>query len=411
MNPPLRPESDEGYFEIIDGPANDVSYTITGGTTNFGSRYAPPSTGQSLFGDIDDVLMFTSRSSGEPFIGKLSTSPTGTTEPQSAEIIYFVVANGPVIDPTTTPPTRLCTLYRRVLLIAPGITSASSPAIPAASNNFCDLNDLSVRFSTTAGSTPTFMVANSMGDLTKRENRFAHYGTAYPGIFPFDVQTTVPAATATLAATQPNVDATLLPLNNAGRLGDDVLLTNVLAFDVQVFDPNAPIYTPAGIAVDPRDAGYSAQYHGTPVSYGAYVDLGFGIGYPSGPFPVFYNTPNGGIRPVLPAGGTLGLTPVLPVAAQNTVYGGSPFSTAYTYDTWSLHYENDGIAQNASHAADTGTNGLDDDGSGIVDDLPEFDTQPPFAAKLRGVRVTVRVYEPNSQQVREITVVQDFLPE
>ena len=113
---------------------------------------------------------------------------------------------------------------------------------------------------------------------------------------------------------------------------------------------------------------------------------------------------------MLPAGGTLGLTPILPVLAQNKVYGVSPWS-AYTYDTWSLHYENDGVQENVAHIADGGTNGLDDDGNGIVDDLPEYDTQPPFAAKLRGVRITVRVYEPSSQQVREISVVQDFLPE
>jgi hypothetical protein len=30
---------------------------------------------------------------------------------------------------------------------------------------------------------------------------------------------------------------------------------------------------------------------------------------------------------------------------------------------------------------------------------------------LRGIRVTIRVYEPASQQVREVVVVQDFLPE
>ena len=47
----------------------------------------------------------------------------------------------------------------------------------------------------------------------------------------------------------------------------------------------------------------------------------------------------------------------------------------------------------------------------IVDDIGEFDTLPPYSAPLRGVRITVRGYEPGSQQVREITVVQDFLPE
>ena len=282
MNPPLRPESDEGYFEIIEGPANDVAYTIGTGITIFGSRAAaiapttPPN--QPLFGDIDDVLMFTVRSRGEPFVGKLSTSGSGTYESQSAEVIYFVVANGPIIDPTTTPPTQLCTLYRRVLLIAPGITSSSTPAIPAASANFYDTNDLSARF-TNVGS--AVMVANSLGDLTKRENRFAHID-AYPATFPYNATTAAPTGPPGL----PTSNAILGPLTGV-RIGDDVLLTNVLAFDVQVWDPNAPVYTSTGVAVDPRDQGYFAAYGSPPPSYGAYVDLGYGIGYlPTGAVPV-----------------------------------------------------------------------------------------------------------------------------
>ena len=35
--------------------------------------------------------------------------------------MYFCVQNGPIIDATTTPPTRLYTLYRRVLLVSPGL--------------------------------------------------------------------------------------------------------------------------------------------------------------------------------------------------------------------------------------------------------------------------------------------------
>ena len=92
-------------------------------------------------------------------------------------------------------------------------------------------------------------------------------------------------------------------------------------------------------------------------------------------------------------------------------------SPGYIYDTWSLHYENDGVAQNSTVGyMDLATNGLDDAGpsgaaDGIVDNLAEYETLPPFAAPLRGIRVIVRAYEPGSQQVREISVVQDFLPE
>jgi hypothetical protein len=86
-------------------------------------------------------------------------------------------------------------------------------------------------------------------------------------------------------------------------------------------------------------------------------------------------------------------------------------SLSYTYDTWSMHYENNGINDDGDMTIDEGTNGLDDDANGIVDDANEMETQSPFAAQLRGVRITIRVYEPSSQQVRQMTVVGDFLPD
>ncbi len=81
-----------------------------------------------------------------------------------------------------------------------------------------------------------------------------------------------------------------------------------------------------------------------------------------------------------------------------------------------MHYENNGIDDDGAvgNAIDQGTDGLDDSMvgvAGIVDDIGEFETQPPFAAQLRGIRVTIRVYEPSSQQIRQVTVVGDFLPD
>jgi hypothetical protein len=59
---------------------------------------------------------------------------------------------------------------------------------------------------------------------------------------------------------------------------------------------------------------------------------------------------------------------------------------------------------------DTGTNGFDDDNNGVVDDPGEMETSAPYPAPLRGIQVKIRVFEPDSRQVREVTVVQDFLP-
>ncbi len=385
MNPPLRPESDEGYFEIIEGINNDANY---GGMTRNGA---------SLYGDVDDYLAFTVRSRGEPFVGKLAGA---AAESQIAEVLYFLAPsvdaslnpNGTIMDATQSPPTRLFTLYRRVLLVYPVMGTQTS------STNFYDNNDISVRLQEVLpvplGGRTFNVVQNTLGDLTKRENRFSHYGyaTTFPSPFPFTLfvpTTALPKPTGWPTSTVNLVTSNqfLAPMT-APRLGDDVILTNVLAFDVQAFDPGAPIYLSGGVAVEPRDAGF-ASMTGASSAYGAYADLGW--------------TPPSGFTP----------SPGNPPLFNGAPSTRSGITTRpYIYDTWSLHYENDGVLQlSPTGIADAGTNGLDDDSNGIVDDLPEYDTLPPYPAKLRGVRITVRVYEPSSQQVREITVVQDFLAE
>jgi hypothetical protein len=397
MNPPLRPENDEGYLEIIEGPLSDSSFT----TPN-----------QSLFGDIDDVLMFTMRSRGAPFTGKFNDAGNvRMIESPVAEVIYFLAqdinAPPPIIDATSAPaPTRLYTLYRRLLLVAPA-------AVPALNANFFDENDLSVHFDSV---TPK-LVSNTLGDLTKRENRFAHYGTPPTyGDFPFLVDRTMiptmpPAAMLTpFTAAVPgglNSNAHLAPFTGV-RIGDDVLLNNVLSFDVQVFDPGAPVFpddpTTPSTALEPSDPGWQSKASdwmgagypllgsgntNAPVGLGAYVDLGYGVGVPLVPPPSW----------------------PLPLALVPNPKSKLP-APPYIYDTWSLHYENDGVDQDGALGPDAGTNGLDDPPSnGIVDDIDEFDTLPPYSVPLRGLRVKIRVYEPSSQVVREAIVVQSFLPE
>ena len=79
------------------------------------------------------------------------------------------------------------------------------------------------------------------------------------------------------------------------------------------------------------------------------------------------------------------------------------------YDTWSFHYEHDGQSQRGGGSGDGGTDGLDSGGSG-VDDAGERETAPPYPIPLRGLQIKVRCYEPNSRQVREVTVVKEFSP-
>ena len=157
------------------------------------------------------------------------------------------------------------------------------------------------------------------------------------------------------------------------RQGEDIVLTNVLAFDIRVFDPRAPLNDTGVTTVDPGDPGYTS---GSSASVnGAYVDLGSGV-------------------------------------AGTTLMGNATAKSKLTriYDTWSTHYEFNGIDEDNTGVADQGTNGIDDNSNGIVDDATEQETAPPYPVALRGVEVRIRVYEPASRQVRQVTVRHTFVP-
>lgn len=288
-NPWCRPENNLGYFEYIEGPIVG-SVNVVDPVTN---------AAEPMLGDYDDVLMFTTRSSGRPFVGR---SGAGTIQSDVAEVAWFVRKN---------PNTNMFTLYRRMLLVAPGASVSGTD---------CDVSK--------PEGTST---ANTLGDLTKRECRFAHNTTTFP-----------------FAAVSP-----LPTLSDTNQMrADDVVLTNVIGFDVKAWDPGA----------------------------GAYVDLG-------------------------------GTTPVAAVtfAGNGQPNSGLATGTTRVYSTWPTHYEYVGTSANDSQAG-RAVNGFDDDNNGIIDDANELITAPPYPYPLRGIQVKIRVFEPDSQQVREVTVVQDFLP-
>ena len=54
---------------------------------------------------------------------------------------------------------------------------------------------------------------------------------------------------------------------------------------------------------------------------------------------------------------------------------------------------------------------LDDDSEDGVDDPKERETSPPYPVPLRGLQVKIRVYEPDSQTVRQATVTSSFIPQ
>ena len=163
------------------------------------------------------------------------------------------------------------------------------------------------------------------------------------------------------------------------------MLTNVLAFDVRVFDPKAQSKINGTTVLYPTDPGYSG---GTD---------------PTGPIVAPATTgPFLGVKGCFIDLGQANLSTILSKAAA------SKSGLTSTYDTWSTHYESDGNDDDGDGAIDEGTDGLDSDGDNMPDELDEAEKPPPYAVPLSGIEILIRCYDPISQQVRQITVRQVF---
>ena len=339
VRPWLRPADGHGYFEYFEGPMHDRR---------------TPGNNDSIVGDIDDIIMFTARSELEPFRGRFNG---GVITSREAEIIIWARwddadGNGQV------DPEEQVTVHRRVLLVRPDLTL---PAVSLA--NFYQANDVSARVG------PTRLMANSLSDLTKRENRFAHLSNS----FPFRIDRAFLESLAQSRANEPNE-------------GRDVVLSNVLTFDVQAYDPLVEVRRdPNGVALLPHDNGYNAAAGvANVIGVGGYVDLNYvRAGYVSSGSSHFSGTPH-------------------PL---------SRLGNNRSYCTWPFHYESDGVNQDGDGATDEGTDGFDNNNVNGVDEFGERETAPPYPHPLRGIKITLRVYEQDSQAIRQTSIVTDFIPE
>ena len=670
VTPPLDPKLGLGFLEIIEGPIGSRFFpsaapmliaegSVFSATNNFSVNVTPGvPPGDPTLGDLDDVLMFTTTTQGDPFVGKFFSPMVGavTTNSDVAEVCYFL---------------RGTTLYRRQLLVKPGLNVVTGMG-------FYGSNDISVHQeggpydnspNPAAPGTPRAgrLVANSLGDLTKRENRYGHQpfaipfdarfwgplglptlrectftlgtpgsaaepwpfplfdpansptpvwglampyaasvpptlpvpagnlifpnppsGTvqpasgqlapgslpAFPQIpqiylstttnfvfdvwpqtsslnpnyrtpYPWDQTTYFPATPQAPNPWSPNQEpngsiygfsASNMPASPPSsnlRYSEDVILTNVISFDVKVWDPDAPIVGHPGLDGLPGIAGFDDDHDGTvdditemgaagsddlvwqpgdcypdsspsmlpsflqgyassysyagssstvlsgannwantqyltvlaqaisnspPVTAtpstslaviiqrGAYVDLAYAQNPNVGtsltnPFTPFCGP--GDFRSLLWAGGT---------------FGGAFFAMPAVYDTGSTSYEDDGLDEDAitvgafgtsSYGPDQGTNGTDDNlcagpddysgepfqdnnnnglkdggdtfiaaptagyllwdlnGNGVYDP-PETEMPPPYRTKLGGIQVKIRAFDPDSRQIREVTIVQEL---
>ena len=339
VKPFIRPEASAGYFEVVEGPL------VESGTT--------------MVADVDDIVMLTTSNPVQPFSGLISG--TLGLESPVAEVAWFCK-----LGPQAADGTQLYNLYRRQLLVvaAPGIGALATSNTTAFTSwdTFFQANDLSVRREGTT------LVANSLADLTRRQSRFFHNltGTANP-----IVRTTWPQITTTSTVSG------MSDILTGAREGQDLLLSNVVAFDVRVFDPQQP-------------------------SGGAYIDLGGGV--PS--------------ATILSAAVTLSATGSPPSMSMSPISSTFPANAYKFWDTWSLHTEWNGIGDLVDISAvtptqpanlDRSTNWSENNSNGVVDDGGELEQRPPYTVPLRGVEIRIRCYDPNSQEYRQITVQHTFL--
>ncbi len=429
--PWTRPEAASGYLEIIKGLTRDTiptlpstapngtptpaysnpAYAVGGATPNPNEildRDPMDPTGKTkrfLLGYTQDVLMLTTRSKDIPFRGLHGGTSLPPVESQTAEVAWFMYptlnASGLPVDPPTY------TLYRRELLVRPDlppITDASSVA---------DFND---RYDISAHLSNGIYIPNSLADLSYRENRYAHNPTTYPYVVNAPLFNDPTATNPKKNIPVPNPTAPTLqpfwpPPNYSGpgglgtpdpRNGDDAVLTNVLSFDIKVWDPQAILHRDVNdlTPIVPSDPGWtnSPSFASSALNsdiFGAYVDLNYG-GVTNQQSQFFFAGPSLGF----------GILSGLDATKQ----GGFA-----TYDTWSTGYKL-GYYPGAVGLPNA-VNGFDNNNANGVGDPSELIVSntlapvPPYPVALRGVQIKIRVYEPSSRQVREVTIVENFVPD
>jgi hypothetical protein len=432
MLPPLRPDANEGYFEVIEGPNTDnrlfydpataTAYGTAGYDKTSATPGPTPASDDRILGDTDDVLLFTTQSNDPAFLGRFNS--TSRNESSLAEVAWFLRPTRTGTTIATTNPTTY-TLYRRQLLVI-GYVGAPPFLKPTATDQnlvdtqlnsgqysswtkFYDAFDLSVRGSAYSGGMA--YLPNTLSDLTRREARFMHNRT---GVLATATGTGVPygfigprGAGLTHQSLAAADGLCFDGANGSQRVGDDVVLTNVIGFDVRVFDPTAPVSVlTTDAALVPGDNAFLPGSTATADAQGCYVDLGNNV------------SATVGVTTLLPRFASYGL-------ARSSAVGSA--TNVRTWDTWSTHYESNGVDEDGgTFGVDQGTNGFDDNGDGLVDESPadsnfngvitdaevtagELETSPPYPYPLRGIEVRIRCYEPSSRQVRQMTVRQSFV--
>lgn len=305
-----------------------------------------------VFGDNDDFFAGTIRSRGKPFRGRMDNQ---MVESQVAEVVWFTLPSPNDAGGRT--------LFRKVRVVNPLITVAF--ANPADAADFYERNRFSV-FLNDPRPTGTVVTGGSLESLAVRANRLGHLEFPTPQAARLDYLRT---------------GENSLP---AAATDEDILISLVASFDIRVFDPdtiirvrrNAALLTePVRDMVEPGDMMAMNQSVN-------------GVNFPMGGQENW--SPNSSTDPTSYVDGAFVDLPVI------AGYGEA------VYDTGTSRYDR-------NTANDRGSNGVDDDGDGAIDEEDEKTSVIPFDAAIRGVKVTVRVFEPITQQVRQLSVVKSFI--
>lgn len=378
FKPPL-----EGFFSIEEWPNRPGAPPRITSTFEGVDGSSRPS-----YRDRYDVLHFTSRLEGnEPdkfFFGRVrlpvlpaypsldnaglsqgstryDTGGNGMYSSQAAEMLYFMGDDETVLLPgvdTQGGPVRTFNLYRQAWLLVPdrfsdGVTTPVQDTFPytLATGSFAQNNDISAYRQASDANW-----YNTMASVQHRERRVGANPVnplslpLPPGVSPANQPVMVARSPKTLA--------------NGTLEGSDILLTNVISFDVKVFDPFAYKL--------PRTPGSGR---------GAYVDIG----------DVYYDSSL--INPVT------GLPFTMPTASGDAsdglqpAFGGQENSPALEYfDTGTSRFEGP----------------IDPLNPAIPSRFSPYHSPATHAYPFPSIQITIRVFEPKSRQTRQITIIQDM---
>ena len=347
----LRPQQlssalPKGYFEIVDGARRD--YTAISDPFDL------------VFGDNDDFFAGTVRSQGKPFRGRMDNQ---IIESQLAEVVWFTL-------PSPNPGGGR-TLFRKVRVVNPLISvTLSSPADAAA---FYLRNRFSVYLVDPRPAGSSVVTGGNLETLALRANRLGHL----PGVTPQTSGLNFVSTAANPLSENNLVDA---------ATDDDILISLISAFDIRVFDPNTVIRVRRDVVSVPQDPVRDLVEPGDFMARNESVN---GVNFPNGGQENW--SPNNSTATTSYVDGAFVDLP--PVAS----YGGEA-----VYDTGTSQYDRD-------VANDRGANGVDDDGDGAIDEEDERTAIIPFDSAIRGLRITLRVFEPITRQVRQLSVVKSFV--